>query len=492
MPSIGVAEYYAGKSIFITGATGFMGKVLVEKLLRSCKDLKKIYILIRKKKGQSAESRLDTFFSYKIFENLLKQNPKVLNKMRVIPGDILEEGLGISASDMEELERECQIVINNAACVSFKMPIREAVTHNTVGVLKTLEIAERMKKLEVFLHVSTAFCHDGVEILEEKMYPSKHNPYDVIESLKWMDDELLASCEPTLIKPYPNTYGYTKSLAEQILSSFVGKFPIAVGRPSIVVPALKEPLPGWVDNINGPTGVIYAASRGVLHTMYCLDSTKVDTVPVDLAINGLILLTYFTAVEKPKDIRVCNITQSGINAITWLESSMYWRKYLKEYPLSYSLWYPVATGKKYKIEHQIDAFFTHILPAYFIDLILFVLGKKTFMINVVKRLTAGLDLLEYYTSRDWKFRNDYFRSFENRISEEEREIFNTSISKINVDDYMRNYIKGLRKYYCKEDESTLPKARKLHQRLYYLHITMKIVVYALCAYAMYRMYILFI
>ncbi|XP_047542412.1 putative fatty acyl-CoA reductase CG5065 isoform X2 [Vanessa atalanta] len=492
MPSISVTEYYAGKSIFITGATGFMGKILVEKLLRSCKDLKKIYILVRKKKGQSPESRLETFFSCRIFENLLKQNPKVLNKLRVIPGDVLEEGLGISAADMVELEQECQIVFNNAACVSFKMPIREAVNHNTVGVLRTLEIAERMKKLEVFLHVSTAFCHDGIEVLEEKMYPSKHDPYHVIESLKWMDDELLATCEPTLIKPYPNTYGYTKSLAEQILTSFVGKFPIAVARPSIVIPAFKEPMPGWVDNINGPTGVVYAASRGVLHTMHCSDSTKVDTMPVDVTISGLILLAYFTAIERPKDIRVCNLTQSGINAITWQETSDYWRKYLKEYPLSYSLWYPVATGKKYKIEHQIDAFFTHTLPAYFIDLILFILGKKTFMVNVIKRLHAGLDLLDYYTARNWTFKNDYFMSMENRISKEEREIFYTNITTINVDDYMRNYMKGIREFYCKEDESTLPKAKKLHQRLYYLHVALKTIVYALCAYVIYRIYILFL
>jgi fatty acyl-CoA reductase len=54
-----ITEFYRNKSIFITGATGFLGKALVEKLLRSCYDLDKIYLLVRGKKGKSAMERLD-------------------------------------------------------------------------------------------------------------------------------------------------------------------------------------------------------------------------------------------------------------------------------------------------------------------------------------------------------------------------------------------------------------------------------------------------
>lgn len=66
VPSISVAEYYANKSIFITGATGFMGKVLVEKLLRTCPDIKKIYVLMRSKKGHNSKERLDDYFNIKV------------------------------------------------------------------------------------------------------------------------------------------------------------------------------------------------------------------------------------------------------------------------------------------------------------------------------------------------------------------------------------------------------------------------------------------
>lgn len=53
-----VKELYCGAEIFITGASGFIGKVLVEKLLRSCPDVKEIYLLMRPKKGQTGEDRI--------------------------------------------------------------------------------------------------------------------------------------------------------------------------------------------------------------------------------------------------------------------------------------------------------------------------------------------------------------------------------------------------------------------------------------------------
>lgn len=54
-------DFYKGKSIFVTGASGFMGKVLLEKLLYSCSDVKEIMILVRPKRGKSAAQRVQDF-----------------------------------------------------------------------------------------------------------------------------------------------------------------------------------------------------------------------------------------------------------------------------------------------------------------------------------------------------------------------------------------------------------------------------------------------
>ena len=57
-----VAKFYEGKTVFLTGGTGFIGKVIVEKLLRSCPDLKNIYFLIRPKKGLTCDERMKKMF----------------------------------------------------------------------------------------------------------------------------------------------------------------------------------------------------------------------------------------------------------------------------------------------------------------------------------------------------------------------------------------------------------------------------------------------
>lgn len=61
-----VCDFYSGRSVFITGATGFMGKVLAEKLLRSCMNIKNIYVLMRPKAGQDIRRRLEELLNARV------------------------------------------------------------------------------------------------------------------------------------------------------------------------------------------------------------------------------------------------------------------------------------------------------------------------------------------------------------------------------------------------------------------------------------------
>lgn len=57
-----IQEFYKGQNIFITGGTGFMGKVMIEKLFRSCPGIASIYLLVRSKKGKDVHQRTEEIF----------------------------------------------------------------------------------------------------------------------------------------------------------------------------------------------------------------------------------------------------------------------------------------------------------------------------------------------------------------------------------------------------------------------------------------------
>lgn len=58
-----IVNFYTGKNVLVTGATGFLGKLLVEKLLRACPDIGTIFILVRSKKGEDEHTRVDKLYS---------------------------------------------------------------------------------------------------------------------------------------------------------------------------------------------------------------------------------------------------------------------------------------------------------------------------------------------------------------------------------------------------------------------------------------------
>ena len=61
----------------------------------------------------------------------------------------------------------------------------------------------------------------------------------------------------------PNTYTFTKSLSEQIIQEKQDVLPMIIFRPSIVISSISEPMPGWIDNYNGPVGLLVGCGFGI-------------------------------------------------------------------------------------------------------------------------------------------------------------------------------------------------------------------------------------
>jgi fatty acyl-CoA reductase len=79
-----IVDFYAGQTLFLTGVTGFLGKIVLAQLLQHCPKIKKVFCLIRGRQGVSAAARFEKeVFSIELFTNLIKKDPSIKDKMHV-------------------------------------------------------------------------------------------------------------------------------------------------------------------------------------------------------------------------------------------------------------------------------------------------------------------------------------------------------------------------------------------------------------------------
>uniref|UniRef100_A0A1B0GK99 Fatty acyl-CoA reductase C-terminal domain-containing protein n=2 Tax=Lutzomyia longipalpis TaxID=7200 RepID=A0A1B0GK99_LUTLO len=172
--------------------------------------------------------------------------------------------------------------------------------------------------------------------------------------------------------------------------------------------------------------------------------------------------------EQSLDIQYTNVVASNDNSLSWGESIERGKAEFYRNPLCFSLWYPKGSIKSNYFHHLFCVIFFHYLPAYFIDFLLVIFRKKPFMVRVQNKVTMGLKVLQYYTTKKWDFKNTNMTKLYSSMDDRDKEIFNFDCMTIDWHEYIRNYIYGVRTYLLNEPPSTLPQARKLLKRLYYL------------------------
>lgn len=227
----------------------------------------------------------------------MKDGASRLDKIVPIRGDITQPRLGVSDDDMLLMADKVSLVFHSAATVKFQEPMKMAIEHNVISVKNLLDLAERFNRLAALVHVSTAYSNCDRKEVKEVFYKAPIEPSKLIEMANWMDSDTLERISGALIAGRPNTYTYTKAVAESLLVTQVAKrfpnLPVAVVRPSIVAGVWREPISGWVDNYNGPTGVILSMVTGLIQAMRACPNYCADIVPVDIVSNLLICTAWY-------------------------------------------------------------------------------------------------------------------------------------------------------------------------------------------------------
>lgn len=131
-----------------------------------------------------------------VFDRIRAENPKQLDKITVIKGDVSIDGLGIDENDRNRLIDNVTMVFHCAANVRFDQDITGAVNMNTLGTERILKLAEQMTNLKVLEHVSTAYCQCNEAILEERAYPAPHDPQVIAAMTKTLNDDILECLTP--------------------------------------------------------------------------------------------------------------------------------------------------------------------------------------------------------------------------------------------------------------------------------------------------------
>ncbi len=287
--------------VLLTGVTGFLGKVVLEELLREKEEhsIEKIFVLIRSdKKGVSPPER---------FQKEVAPSPCFsklpagwTEHVEVIPCELTQNDCGLTTSDQSRLS-ETTHMINCAASVEFHLPLERAASANIISSLNMLELARSLGKLENFVNVSTAyvtpFQKDQGEI-HEKLPPLPRPASEIYQEILQGKADEKKLLEET---GHPNTYTLTKCLSEHLLTENRGAVPLSIVRPSIVSASWKYPFPGWIDSQAAFAGFVALIGAGYLRSVVAQYDTHLDVVPCDLVADRIITIAFNQIIAKCRD-----------------------------------------------------------------------------------------------------------------------------------------------------------------------------------------------
>ncbi|CAI4225621.1 unnamed protein product [Auanema sp. JU1783] len=458
-----VKSLYENRSVFVTGGTGFLGKVVVEKLLWSVPGIENIYLLIRPAKGMTPAQRLDKVLRDPLFTRLKERDASVFQKIIPISGDMTHENLGICQEEEERMIEKVNVCIHSAATVRFDEPLKDAVEMNVTGTSRVIELCKKMKNLISVVHVSTAYANCDLKETQEKVYEPPVPPKPIIDAVNWLGTDILDMITPKLLGKRPNTYTLTKALAEKYLQEEARDMPLIIIRPSIVGAAWKDPIPGWTDNINGATGVFAAVGKGVLTNMCGSVDAIADIVPVDVVANMIIVAASYRAFTETNEIPIMHCTTGDLNPVKWQKIVYYLEEFYNEYPSEQCIGVPSTQMHKNRSVFEFNFYYKHYLPALVLDFMNSLIGRKKRYARLYGKVWKMVETLHFFTLNGWLFRTEGLTELLGEMSIEDQQEFDFDVRTINWNSYLYSYAMGIKKFILKDNN--LPLARTHLYRL---------------------------
>jgi HAD superfamily hydrolase (TIGR01490 family) len=350
-----IAEALAGRRVAVTGATGFLGTALVERLLRCVPDCQVLPLVRPGRRAGAAERVRRDILRNDAFDRLRKQwgdrfDDEIARRVRPLGGDVSVDGLRLDDADRAALA-EADVVIHSAAAVSFDSPLDAAVAVNLLGPSRVAQALTAAGSSAHLVAVSTAYVAGNRRgeapeaLLTETLFSTEvdwraevagaqraradadaesRRPEMLRRFMKaaraelgaagtpllatrgerlreqWVDDRLveLGRARAAALG-WPDAYAYTKALGERALAETRGDVPVSIVRPSIIESALAEPYPGWIRGFRMAEPVIISYARGLLKDFPGLPEGVVDVIPVDFVVAATLAVAAGPVPQEP-------------------------------------------------------------------------------------------------------------------------------------------------------------------------------------------------
>ncbi|KAG5252944.1 hypothetical protein OIU76_021219 [Salix suchowensis] len=495
LDGIGIVKFLGGKGFFISGATGFLAKVLIEKILRTVPDVGKIYVLIKAENKEAAIARLkNEIINAELFKCLRQTHGKsyqsfMLSKLVPVVGNVCKSNLGLEEDLADKIANEVDIIVNSAANTTFDERYDVAIDVNTRGTFHLMSFAKKCQRLKLFLQVSTAYVNGqrqgrimekpfrfGDCIARENPIISESTPrfppaldieYEMNLALgakeAFQKNEVTQKMKELGLERakkygWQDTYVFTKAMAEMVVGSMRGDIPVVIIRPSVIESTCKDPFPGWMEGNRMMDPIILYYGKGQLSGFLVDPNGVLDVVPADMVVNATLAAIAWHGMEQKPDINVYQIASSVVNPLVFQDLATLLHEHYNSSPYMDSNGRPIHVPSM-KLFSSMEEFSAH-LWRYVIQRSRLAetassdrkLSQKHENIcrKSVEQAKYLANIYEPYTFYGGRFDNSNTQKLMERMSENEKGMFGFDVGSIDWRDYITNvHIPGLRRHVMK-------------------------------------------